>query len=61
MDYPLTAKMLAPTMMVGMNSDASQIAAERYTREADRRRGGRRAIVKLEDHKANRIPPNLFC
>lgn len=30
--------------------------AERYTREADRRRGGRRAIVKLEDHKANRIP-----
>ena len=30
--------------------------AERYTREADRRHGGRRAIVKLEDHKANRIP-----
>lgn len=30
--------------------------AERYTREADRRRGGRRAIIKLEDHKANRIP-----
>lgn len=30
--------------------------AERYTREADRRRGGRRAIAKLEDHKANRIP-----
>ncbi|MDH2383658.1 tyrosine-type recombinase/integrase [Bradyrhizobium sp. CER78] len=30
--------------------------AERYTREADRRRGGRRAILKLEDHKANRIP-----
>jgi len=30
--------------------------AERYTREADRRRGGRRAIVKLEDHKANRFP-----
>lgn len=30
--------------------------AERYTREADRRRGGRRAIVKLEDHKANRRP-----
>nr|WP_244422831.1 tyrosine-type recombinase/integrase [Bradyrhizobium sp. ORS 278] len=30
--------------------------AERYTREADRRRGGKRAIVKLEDHKANRIP-----
>jgi integrase len=30
--------------------------AERYTREADRRRGGRRAIVKLEDHKANRKP-----
>lgn len=33
--------------------------AERYTREADRRRGGRRAIVKLEDHKANRIPQTL--
>jgi hypothetical protein len=30
--------------------------AERYTRESDRRRGGRRAIEKLEDHKANRIP-----
>jgi hypothetical protein len=30
--------------------------AERYTREADRRRGGRRAIVKLEDHKANKNP-----
>jgi integrase len=29
--------------------------AERYTREADRRRGGRRAIIALEDHKANRI------
>jgi hypothetical protein len=29
--------------------------AERYTREADRRQGGRRAIVKLDDHKANRI------
>lgn len=30
--------------------------AERYTREADRRRGGRRAIVKLEDHKKNKTP-----
>jgi hypothetical protein len=30
--------------------------AERYTREADRRRGGRRAIAKLEDHKANKTP-----
>jgi integrase len=29
--------------------------AERYTREADRRRGGREAIAKLEAHKANRI------
>jgi integrase len=28
--------------------------AERYTREADRRRGGRQAVVKLEAHKANR-------
>jgi len=34
--------------------------AERYTREADRRRGGRQAIVKLEDHKANRIPQKPF-
>jgi integrase len=33
--------------------------AERYTREADRRRGGRRAIVKLEDHKANRFPQTV--
>jgi integrase len=30
--------------------------AERYTREADHRHGDRRAIAKLEDHKANRIP-----
>ena len=30
----------------------------RMPREADRRRGGRQAIVKLEDHKANRIPQN---
>jgi integrase len=36
--------------------------AERYTREADRRRGGRRAITKVEDFKAkndqktNKIP-----
>jgi hypothetical protein len=29
--------------------------AARYTREADRRRGGREAIAKLEAHKANRI------
>ncbi|WP_456758673.1 hypothetical protein [Bradyrhizobium sp. USDA 4011] len=33
--------------------------AERHTREADRRRGARRAISKLEDHKANRIPQTL--
>lgn len=30
--------------------------AERYTREADRRRGGRRAIIKLDDHKRNKTP-----
>lgn len=30
--------------------------AERYTREADRRRGGRRAIAKLEDHRKNNLP-----
>jgi integrase len=29
--------------------------AERYTREADRRRGGREAVLKLEAHKANSI------
>ncbi len=29
--------------------------AERYTREADRRRGGRRAVLQLNDHKANRV------
>ena len=29
--------------------------AENYTREADRRRGGRRAVAKLNDQKANRI------
>lgn len=34
--------------------------AERYTREADRRRGGRRAISMLEDHKANRTPQTSF-
>jgi enterobacteria phage integrase len=29
--------------------------AERYTREADRRHGGRQAVVKLEAHNANRV------
>jgi integrase len=28
--------------------------AERYTREADRRRGGKRAVVKLNEHRANK-------
>jgi hypothetical protein len=28
--------------------------AERYTREADRRRGGARAVVKLDEHGANK-------
>jgi hypothetical protein len=27
--------------------------AENYTREADRRRGGHRAVLQLNDHKAN--------
>jgi enterobacteria phage integrase len=27
--------------------------AENYTREADRRSGGRRAVLQLDDHKAN--------
>jgi integrase len=30
--------------------------AERYTREADRRRGGQRAVTQLNDHKANSFP-----
>jgi integrase len=30
--------------------------AERYTREADRRRGGKRAVVKLNEHRANKSP-----
>ena len=29
--------------------------AERYTREADRRRGGQRAVVKLNEHRKNKI------
>ena len=29
--------------------------AERYTREADRKRGGRRAVTKLEAHAANDV------
>jgi integrase len=28
--------------------------AERYTREADRRRGGKRAVTKLNEHRANK-------
>ena len=32
--------------------------AERYTREADRRRGGHAAIAKLEAHKANHNAQN---
>jgi enterobacteria phage integrase len=34
--------------------------AERYTREADRRRGGRQAVVKLEAHTANRAAQTTF-
>ncbi len=30
--------------------------AERYTREADRRRGGNRAVVKLNEHRENKSP-----
>ncbi|SHN69208.1 tyrosine-type recombinase/integrase [Bradyrhizobium erythrophlei] len=29
--------------------------AERYTREADRRRGGKRAVTKLDEHRANKL------
>jgi enterobacteria phage integrase len=32
--------------------------AEKYTREADRRRGGRRAVAQLDDHMRNRSCPN---
>jgi integrase len=34
--------------------------AERYTREADRRRGGARAVVKLNEHRANKSPQTAF-
>jgi enterobacteria phage integrase len=30
--------------------------AERYTREADRRRGGKRAVTKLDEHRKNKSP-----
>ena len=30
--------------------------AERYPREADRRRGGKRAVVKLNERRANKGP-----
>ncbi|QPF88615.1 tyrosine-type recombinase/integrase [Bradyrhizobium commune] len=30
--------------------------AERYTREADRRRGGKRAVASLDAHRANKSP-----
>jgi enterobacteria phage integrase len=30
--------------------------AERYTREADRRHGGKCAVVKLNEHRANKSP-----
>jgi integrase len=33
--------------------------AERYTREADRRRGGRQAVLKLEAHKANGVAQTI--
>ena len=32
--------------------------AERYTREANRRRGGTRAVSKLDEHRKNKTPPN---
>ena len=32
--------------------------AERYTREADRCRGGQRAVVKLDERRQNKIAPN---
>jgi len=30
--------------------------AERYTREADRKRGGKRAVTKLDEHRKNKTP-----
>lgn len=30
--------------------------AERYTREADRKRGGKRAVTKLNEHRKNKTP-----
>jgi enterobacteria phage integrase len=30
--------------------------AERYTREADRRRGGKRAVTQLNEHRKNKPP-----
>jgi integrase len=34
--------------------------AERYTREADRRRGGKRAVVKLDEHRRSKAPQTTF-
>ena len=33
--------------------------AEKYTREADRRRGGKRAVLRLNDHMANKSPQTV--
>jgi enterobacteria phage integrase len=33
--------------------------AERYTREADRRRGGKRAVTKLNEHRKNKTPQTV--
>jgi integrase len=33
--------------------------AERYTREADRRRGGHRAVLQLNDHRENKPPQTV--
>ena len=34
--------------------------AERYTREADRRRGGKRAVTQLNEHRANKSSQTAF-
>jgi integrase len=34
--------------------------AERYTREADRRRGGKRAVTMLNEHRKNKTPQTAF-
>jgi enterobacteria phage integrase len=36
--------------------DTTLAEAERYTHEADRRRGGKRAVASLNEHRKNKSP-----